>query len=192
MGVYTSPGVLSYVVKGSKLDTNVSLGLGTHAVEVKEWDNCGGSSGSTVAVTIQGNVSVTSPSANSTVSSPVHFVASAGSSCSKGVASIGIYTAPFQRAYLTDGSKLDTQLSLSPGTYNTVIQSWDKCGGTSTKPVTITVSNSSGGGNVSTGGSGRQLKSPFLRRTARFHRRFTMSPAPVLVAPRAWRRWEFM
>jgi hypothetical protein len=158
MGVYTSPGVLSYVVKGSKLDTNVSLGLGTHAVEVKEWDNCGGSSGSTVTVTIQGNVSVTSPSANSTVSSPVHFVASAGSSCSKGVASIGIYTAPFQRAYLTDGSKLDTQLSLSPGTYNTVIQSWDKCGGTSTKPVTITVGNSSSGGNVATGTSGSAVK----------------------------------
>ena len=143
MGVYTSPGVLSYVVKGSKLDTNVSLGLGTHAVEVEEWDNCGGSSGSTVAVTIQGNVLVTSPSANSTVSSPVHFVVLRGFVLLEAVASIGIYTAPFQRAYLTDGSRLDTQLSLSPGTYNTVIQSWDKCGGTSTKPVTITVGNSS-------------------------------------------------
>ena len=37
-GIYSSPGVLSYVVKGSKLDTNVELGLGTHRVVVEEWD----------------------------------------------------------------------------------------------------------------------------------------------------------
>jgi hypothetical protein len=153
MGIYTSPGVLSYVVKGSRLDTNIELGLGTHGVVVKEWDNCGGSSGATVTITVRGNVNVTSPAANSTVSSPVHFVASATSSCSGGVASMGIYPAPFQRAYLTPGSTLDTQLNLSPGTYHTMVQSWDKCGGTSTEPVTITVSQVAGSVSTGTGGS---------------------------------------
>ena len=43
MGIYTSPGVLSYAVKGPKLDTNLDLGVGTHQVEVKEWDECGSS-----------------------------------------------------------------------------------------------------------------------------------------------------
>ena len=151
MGIYTSTGALTYVVKGSKLDTNVALSLGTHGVVVKEWDNCGGSSGATVTVRVRGNINVTSPTANSTVSNPVHYSASASSSCSKGVAAMGIYTSPFQRAYLTEGSTLDTQLSLSPGTYNTVVQSWDKCGGSTTQPVTITVSKVADSANVSNG-----------------------------------------
>ena len=140
MGIYTSPGVLSYVVKGSKLDTNLELGVGTHQVEVKEWDECGSSSGSPLTVTVTGGgIQARSPLGGSTVSSPVHFVASASTSCPKGVAAMGIYTSPFKRAYLTPGSTLDTKLAMDPGTYHTVIQSWDTCGGSSTKPVTITV-----------------------------------------------------
>ena len=142
MGIYTSPSVLSYVVKGSKLDTNLDVGLGNHQIVIKEWDNCGDSTGATLTITVNGgNIEVKSPAANSTVSSPVHYVASASSSCSGGVTAIGVYTAPFQRAYLAESSTLDTSLSLAPGTYNTVIQSWDRCGGSSTKPITITVGN---------------------------------------------------
>ena len=61
------------------------------------------SSGSplTITVTGRGSSGGSSPSPNgSTVSSPVHFVASASTSCAKGVASMGIYTSPFKRAYL--------------------------------------------------------------------------------------------
>ena len=62
MGVYTSSGVLSYVVKGSRLDTNLEMSLGTHAVTVKEWDNCGSSSGTALTVTVGGgNISVSAP-----------------------------------------------------------------------------------------------------------------------------------
>ena len=152
MGIYTSSGVLSYVVRGSKLDTNLEMSLGTHTLTVKEWDNCGSSSGAALTVTVGGgNISVSAPANGSSVSSPVHYVASAVSSCSKGVASIGIYTSPFKRAYVTQGSSLDTTLQLSPGTYETVVQSWDNCGGSSTKPVKITVAGAADNGNVSTG-----------------------------------------
>src|SRR4029077_2755005 len=50
------------------------------------------------------------------------------------------YTAPSQLAYVVNGSSLHTSLSLSPGRYNTVVQEWDKCGGSATTPITITVS----------------------------------------------------
>ncbi len=90
-----------------------------------------------------GGVSVSAPGNGSTVSSPVHFVASASSSCSKGVASMGIYTAPYQLAYVVNGASLNTNLNLGPGTYNTVVQEWDNCGGATKAPVTITV----GGGD---------------------------------------------
>jgi acid phosphatase len=59
---------------------------------------------------------------------------------------MGIYKAPGVLVYTVAGSSLNTYLTLSPGTYNAVVQEWDKCGSTKT-PVTITVS----GGSSSTG-----------------------------------------
>jgi phosphatidylinositol-3-phosphatase len=89
-------------------------------------------------------VTVTSPGNNSTDSSPVHYVATATTSCSKGVAAIGIYTAPGALAYKVNGASLNTTLSLSAGTYYTVVQDWDNCGGSAKTPVTITVTGGGG------------------------------------------------
>ena len=59
---------------------------------------------------------------------------------------MGIYTAPGQLAYVVQGAKLDTDLSLNNGTYYTDVQEWDNCGGASKTPITITVSGGNGGG----------------------------------------------
>jgi len=144
MGIYPTPNWLVYVVDGASLNTNVSLNPGTYNAVVEEWDYCGGAKTATVTVTVKSgtSVNVTSPANNSTVGSPVNFVATATSSCSKGVASMGIYTAPNQLAYVADGASLNTSLTLAAGTYNTTVEEWDNCGGASTKPITITVSSS--------------------------------------------------
>jgi phosphatidylinositol-3-phosphatase len=89
-------------------------------------------------------VNVSSPANNSSVSSPVHYVASATTSCSTGVSAIGIYTAPYVLAYKVNGATLNTSLTMSPGTYNTVVQEWDNCGGSTKTPMTITVTGSVG------------------------------------------------
>src|SRR5579862_5141402 len=97
------------------------------------------------ASTAFATVTVTQPGNGATTGSPVQFVASATSStCSKGVGSMGIYTAPYQLAYVVNGASLNTTLTLSPGTYNTVVEEWDNCGGATTTPVTITVSGGTG------------------------------------------------
>lgn len=94
------------------------------------------------AMSALAGVTVYSPTGGSTDSSPVHYVASGSSpDCSKGIGGMGIYTAPYQLAYKVSGSKIDTYLSLSRGTYNTVVQQWDNCGWSATKEVTITVGN---------------------------------------------------
>jgi acid phosphatase len=98
-----------------------------------------------LSVSSLATVSVSSPISGTTVSSPVHFVASATTSCSAGVSSMGIYTAPSVLAYKVSGATLNTYLTLSNGTYNTVVQEWDNCGGASKAAVTITVS---GGASV--------------------------------------------
>ncbi|HEY1464799.1 MAG TPA: PQQ-binding-like beta-propeller repeat protein [Terriglobales bacterium] len=85
-------------------------------------------------------VSVTSPTNGSKIDSPVHYVASAVSAnCAKGIASMRIYTAPHITAFTTSSNQINTNITLSPGTYNTVIQSWDNCGGVGKSSITITV-----------------------------------------------------
>ena len=141
MGIYTAPGVLAYVVNGASLNTSLNLSPATYHTVVEEWDNCGGATTTPITITVsqQPGVYVTSPANNSSVGSPVNFSATATTNCSKGVASMGIYTAPYQLAYVVNGASLNYNLALSPGKYNTVVEEWDKCGGASSTPVAITV-----------------------------------------------------
>ncbi len=97
-----------------------------------------------VAASAFAGVTVSSPGNNSTVSSPVKFVASATTSCAKGVAAMGVYTAPGVLAYKVNGASLNTSLSLNAGTYYTVVQDWDNCGGYAKAAVTINVTGGNG------------------------------------------------
>ena len=151
MGIYTAPGVLVYTVQGASLNTLLQLNPGTYNTVVQEWDNCGGSTWSPVVIHVGGGgsqVSVSAPQPNSTVGATVQYVATASSSCAKGVAAMGIYTAPGALAYVTQGAKLNTSLTLKPGTYQTVVEEWDYCGGAATTPVTIKVGGSGNGGGT--------------------------------------------
>ena len=59
-------------------------------------------------------VSVSSPTNGATVGTSVHYVATASSSCAKGVAGVGIYTADDHLVHVDNGNKLDETISLSP------------------------------------------------------------------------------
>ncbi|HUO17855.1 MAG TPA: hypothetical protein VMX38_22960 [Verrucomicrobiae bacterium] len=142
MGIYPSPYNLVYTVNSSSMNTTLNLAPGTYSdLVVEEWDGCGGASTATISITVanQSGVHVTSPANNSMVNGGVNFVATATSTCSAGVASMGIYTAPNQLAYVVQGASLNTTLNLSPGTYGTVVEEWDKCGGAATTPIKVTV-----------------------------------------------------
>lgn len=142
MGIYVN-NQLTYVVNGTTLNTKLSLGPGSYETVVQQWDYCGGSTFTKIPIKVasQPGVWVSSPVSNSTVGSPVRFTASATTTCPKGVASMGIYTAPSPNnlVYTVKGSSLNTLLTLGAGTYNTVVQQWDYCGGSSFTPVTIKV-----------------------------------------------------
>ena len=150
MGIYTAPGVLIYQIQGANLNTLLELNPGTYNTVVQEWDNCGGSTSTPIAIRVGtpngGGVFVTAPQANSTVSPTVQYVASATTSCSKGIAAMGIYTAPGQLVYTIGGAELNTFLNLGPGVHQTVVQEWDNCGGSAIAPITITVAAGQYGG----------------------------------------------
>ncbi len=87
-------------------------------------------------------VTVTSPTANSTVTSPVHYVATATTTtCSKGVASMGIYVNN-KLVYTVKGTSLNTYMTLAAGPEHTVVEEWDYCGGASYTTINLTVTSS--------------------------------------------------
>src|SRR5215472_13245205 len=84
-------------------------------------------------------VTVTSPGNSATVTSPVHYVATAtATSCAKGVASMGIYVNN-KLTYVVNGASLNAQISLSAGVENTVVEEWDYCGGAITTTINLNV-----------------------------------------------------
>jgi hypothetical protein len=90
------------------------------------------------------SVTVSSPANGGTVTSPVQFTANATTTtCSKGVASMGVYVNN-QLVTVQNGISLNASVSLAPGSYNTVVEEWDYCGGATFTPVTISVTNQSG------------------------------------------------
>jgi hypothetical protein len=148
MGIYVN-NKLTYVVNAATMNTTLSLAAGTYSTTVEEWDKCGGASYTKVAITVSGGgggggttaVTVTAPVANSTVTSPVNYVASATTSCSKGVASMGIYINN-KLTYVVNGAALNTSLSLAAGAEHTVVEEWDKCGGAAYTTINLTVGTS--------------------------------------------------
>ena len=113
---------------------------GKYNTVVEEWDYCGGATYTSVAITVsaQTGVVVASPANNSTVASPASYVATATTSCPKGVASMGVYVNNIL-VITQSGASLNTQLDLGTGSQKTVVEEWDKCGGASYLPVNITV-----------------------------------------------------
>ena len=83
-------------------------------------------------------VKVTSPTTGSSVTSPVHYVASATTTCAKGVASMGIYV-DNKLAYTVKGAALSTEIAVAPGAQRTVVEEWDNCGGLSSETVNLTI-----------------------------------------------------
>ena len=107
---------------------------------------CGGgahpvSAVSSTAPNAQFAVQVSSPVNNSTVGTSVTYVATAITTCSGGIASMGVFTAPGVLAYKANGTTLNANLTFNPGAYNTTVQAWDNCGGMASAAIQITVSS---------------------------------------------------
>jgi len=89
---------------------------------------------------------------------PLHYVATASTSCSKGVSAIGVYTSPGVLKYSQTGPHLDTTLALPPGNYHTIVQAWDNCGGYAKTPISVSVPP--GGISVSSPTNNSTVSSP--------------------------------
>src|SRR5581483_1298813 len=95
-------------------------------------------------------VFVSAPINDSNVANTVQYTATVQTSCSKAVSAMGIYSAPGKLVYKVSGAKINKLLNFSNGTYDTAVQMWDHCGGTSKKMVTIHVGGTGSSGSVKT------------------------------------------
>jgi hypothetical protein len=87
------------------------------------------------------SVNVTNPSPGTRVASPVQYTATATTStCTKGVASMGVYVEN-KLVYVTDAASLNSQIAMSSGAEHTVVEEWDKCGGSTFTTINLTVTN---------------------------------------------------
>lgn len=90
-------------------------------------------------VSVFATVTVSTPVNGTNVMSPVHYVATATTStCSKGVASMGIYVNN-KLIYVANGTSLNTTISLSAGPEHTVVEEWDFCGEATFATIDLTV-----------------------------------------------------
>jgi phospholipase C len=95
-------------------------------------------------------VTVTSPTAGITTTSPVHYVASATTStCAAGVASMGVYV-DYVKIYVVDATTMNTEISMSVGSHNTTVEEWDKCGGATVDHIALTIEASAAPTNAIT------------------------------------------
>jgi hypothetical protein len=91
------------------------------------------------------SVNVISPRSGVSAGSPIFYEAYATSpTCSKGLSAMRIYSAPNVVAFTVKGAHLETFIKLATGTYHTVVQAWDNCGGVGKIAVSVTVNSTSG------------------------------------------------
>ena len=142
MRIYVAPHVAVFSIDAAQFETFVNLKPGTYDTVVQVWDNCGEVTKVARKVTVMSTAGVTvySPANNGTSGSPARFIASASSpGCAKGISAIRVYTAPGVEARTETANHLNADISLSPGTYNAVVQAWDNCGHVFKVPISTTV-----------------------------------------------------
>ncbi len=89
-----------------------------------------------------GKVNVTSPVSGSTVTSPVHFVASAQAPAHRHITAMRIYV-DYKSVYFIQAAKLDTYVTMTQGSHRVTVQAWDSSGSVYKKWLSLTVTGAS-------------------------------------------------
>ncbi len=125
----------AYMVNSNTLSTSLAMGAGTHRLVAVAWDSAGTTYTSAPEYFSVPGVSVQSPTAGTSVTSPVHLQASAVSA--HAITTMRVYVDNIS-AYQVSAATMDAYLSMSSGTHNVVVQAWDSTGAVYKASVAIT------------------------------------------------------
>jgi hypothetical protein len=131
-------GVAGPSVASDSLDTSIEVTPGSHTVDVKATYGDGTSNTATATFTVRtGAVTVTSPTAGSTVSSPVHVVANESSSAS--ATAMKVYLDNVVVYSISNSDTVDTTISAAPGAHEIIVKAWYADGTLARRVVDFTV-----------------------------------------------------
>ncbi|HEY0511773.1 MAG TPA: alkaline phosphatase family protein [Thermoanaerobaculia bacterium] len=115
----------------SSINAPVTMGAGTHNVIVRAWDSTGAFGSQTMTLTAAACsgicVTVTSPALTGSVSSPVHFTASAVDSAGHRITGYIVYE-DGKDQYRNYTSTFDAQVAVSGGSHTFTVRAWDSTG----------------------------------------------------------------
>ena len=168
MGYSFDTGATAFVY-ANYMNGPVTAPSGAQTLHVKSWGNQGAACNTDVALSIQGaapsggDVSVSEPANNSTVSSPFGLDATSTSCSSQGVSAMGYSLDSSSSTAVVYGTSVSAAVTAGAGAHVLHVKSWGNEGAACDTDVDITVAGSgstSGSSNVApSGGSGPYVPS---------------------------------
>lgn len=148
---------------GSSMAANLTMENGGHTVVVRAWDSSGAYGDQTLSLTItsssKASVTVSTPTSNTTVGSPVNIVASASPTAGSTVTGWWIYVDGAGVSSAGATSTINKTVSMSTGTHTVVVRAWDSSGAYASQTLTLTIS-SKPAVTVSSPAPGSSVQSP--------------------------------
>jgi hypothetical protein len=149
--IYLVPGKVAYETKSSSLNTKLKIAPGSYNVVIQEWSQTGTYLKKTVSITVQNaapTVVISSPKAGSTVSDPVHVVATAKVNGTGTIVHYRVYSSAGIAVYDVNASTLNAYVTLPQGYLPLTVVAWDSSGAAGAATANITVSGGSSGPQV--------------------------------------------
>lgn len=142
--------VSKFTTSSASINTSFAVASGTHNVTWVAWDSTGKSYTQNLSInvpgtsptpppTTPGKVTITSPTAGSTVNSPTQFTASATPATGTTIASMTLYVDGVSK-YTTNSAALSTSQSLASGAHTILVKALDSAGASYQSSESITVS----------------------------------------------------
>lgn len=133
-----------YKTTSATVNTSLTLPAGSHQIVPVAWNSAGQQVTTSANIDVQaagtatGRVTISSPAAGATVSSPVQFVALASAPSGRTINAMRIYV-DSSNDYTVGAASINTSLSLTTGSHAINIQAWDNTGAVYVKAVNINV-----------------------------------------------------
>ena len=161
----------------TSINANITMSSGNHTVMARAWDTSGAYGDQTVNISVntsKPSVSISTPSNNSNVGSPMNLQASATPSNGQKISGWWVYVDSVGKYNAGSVNSINTNLTLSPGWHKIVVRAWDNSDSygdetisvnATTSKTTVTVSSPTPGSNVSSPISLRASASPSSGKT---------------------------
>ena len=126
------------------IDASVAMKTGTHSIIVRAWDNSGAYASQTVSVTVealQPKVTVSTPTNNTYVGSPVNILASLSPPPGRTISGWWIYVDGVGASNGGPASLINENIPIVLGTHTVIVRAWDSSGAYGDQTLSLTVSS---------------------------------------------------